>query len=123
MPPERGTMRFVDGSHRLGVLGKMRDTPEDNVESRYPSVFRKHALSPPLDLKAGDATVHHSLTIHSAPANTTTEARIAFVVQYFAADCLYIPSGDVTVPEIQELTFGAAFDHPRFPVITISSSA
>ena len=37
----------------------------------YPEVTTRYPISPPLDLRAGDVTVHDALTVHSAPENET----------------------------------------------------
>jgi hypothetical protein len=117
LPADSGTLRFLDGSHRLGMLGRFLDDPGEDAKTRFPQVFASHATSPPLDLEAGDATVHHPLTVHSAPVNSSTGPRWAFIIQLVAADTRFTGSQPYTVRELEELRVGQLLDHPRFPVI------
>jgi Phytanoyl-CoA dioxygenase (PhyH) len=75
LPPERSTLRFFSGSHKLGLLGPRKDPDGLTVPERYPKLERWCPLSEPLHLRPGDATIHHSLMVHGAPANTTQEPR------------------------------------------------
>jgi hypothetical protein len=104
IPAERGSMRFRTGSHTLGELGNLREEWKasedfhggkrrtwkgDLFAEIYPFLDEDCPVSPPLDLKAGDATIHHSLVLHSAPENTTDQPRWAFISAYMPGDALY----------------------------------
>jgi Phytanoyl-CoA dioxygenase (PhyH) len=119
IPPERGALRFVDRSHHLGLLGSpFEDSEEDVLPNLYPQLFTPENISPPLHLKPGDATVHHALTIHSAPSNTTSTSRWGFAVQYVPADTRYT-GGPSPRREAELAAIGAynIIDHPAFPII------
>ncbi|GAA3688706.1 hypothetical protein GCM10022224_062720 [Nonomuraea antimicrobica] len=113
VPADMGSLRFYDGSHRHGVLGRSFTRPGDDQLSQHPWI-EELALSPPLDLQAGDATVHHALTVHGAPANRRDRPRLSFAVTYFDADALY-----TGLPYRQTdglgLRVNQPFEHERFP--------
>ncbi|WP_241171657.1 phytanoyl-CoA dioxygenase family protein [Burkholderia multivorans] len=75
-PPEKGTMRILEGSHRAGQLGRYFNR-RDNVTliEEHPRVLGRYRMSDPIHLKAGDATVHDMAVIHAAPEITTDEPR------------------------------------------------
>ncbi|MEU8360678.1 phytanoyl-CoA dioxygenase family protein [Nonomuraea sp. NPDC048882] len=113
VPADMGSLRFYSGSHRCGLLGRSFTRPGDDQLSQHPWL-KELELSPPLDLKAGDATVHHALTVHGAPANRRDSPRLSFTVTYFDADALY-----TGLPYRQTdglgLRVNQPFEHERFP--------
>ena len=115
IPAERGSMRFLTGSHREGPLGR---TLRGNVDliTQYPHLLDRYEISPPLDLKAGDATAHSGLVVHSAPANSTDRPRWAYSIGYFPADARYTGEPFSNTDGIG-LTIGEPLEHPRFPVV------
>jgi ectoine hydroxylase-related dioxygenase (phytanoyl-CoA dioxygenase family) len=99
-------MRFRDGSHTLGELGNLRQewkvaeefrgtkrdkwgADSDPYAEKYPFLDEDYPVSPPIDLKAGDATIHHCLVLHSAPENTTDRPRWVLLAAYMPGDALY----------------------------------
>ncbi|GAA3553696.1 phytanoyl-CoA dioxygenase family protein [Nonomuraea rosea] len=115
VPADMGSLRFYDGSHRCGLLGRSFTRPGDDQLSQHPWL-KELELSPPLDLKAGDATVHHALTVHGAPANRRDRPRLSFTVTYFDADALYtgLPYGQT---DGLGLEVNRPFEHERFPCL------
>jgi Phytanoyl-CoA dioxygenase (PhyH) len=117
IPPERGSLRFLSGSHRVPPLGRVFHR-SDGVDllDEYPGLLDRFDVSPPLDLRAGDATVHDYSTIHSAPANTTREIRWAYLAEFFPANTLY-----TGMPSRQTRDLGLIVDQPlaheRFPIV------
>jgi hypothetical protein len=116
-PPEKGSMRFLTGSHRAGPYGRfgMRADGKDIVDY-YPHVLDEFEMSPPLHLHVGDATVHDFLTVHSAPGNLTESTRWVYAVTWFPAETLYngVPSHHAAGLEVDK-----PFDDARFPVIRV----
>ncbi|NUO98105.1 MAG: hypothetical protein HOV96_33525 [Nonomuraea sp.] len=116
VPADMGSLRFYGGSHRCGLLGRSFTREGDDQLSQHPWL-KELELSPPLDLRAGDATVHHALTVHGAPANRRDSARLSFTVTYFDADALY-----TGLPYRQTdglgLEVNRPFEHERFPCLT-----
>lgn len=93
---DMGPMSFVDRSHRDGPLGSVLwawSVPSDPDPKDLVDLFPKLAerLTPPLEYKAGDATVHHGYTIHCGEVpNTTDRPRLSILADYIPADMRYI---------------------------------
>jgi ectoine hydroxylase-related dioxygenase (phytanoyl-CoA dioxygenase family) len=115
VPADMGSLRFYTGSHRYGILGRSFTREGDDQITQHPWL-KELELSPPLDLKAGDATVHHALTVHGAPANRRDTPRLSFTVTYFDADALYTGM-PYTQTDGLGLGLNQPFDHPKFPVV------
>jgi hypothetical protein len=118
MAADQGVMRFYNRSHRLGVFGQVF---ADGIDLRERCADLDEAdLSPPLDLRAGDATVHHSLTVHGAPPNRTDRPRWAYNILYMDATARYtaspglFPAGVVLAPL-------APFEHAAFPLLPLTT--
>jgi ectoine hydroxylase-related dioxygenase (phytanoyl-CoA dioxygenase family) len=116
VPAVMGTMRFLSQSHRQGVLGRsfVGDEESDIFESQ--PWLRRLRLSPPIDLAAGDATVHHALTVHGAPENRADTRRLSLAASYFDAGALYT-GAEFAYTDNLGLKVDAPLDHPRFPEI------
>ncbi|MBX3510140.1 MAG: phytanoyl-CoA dioxygenase family protein [Hyphomonadaceae bacterium] len=114
---EQGALRFYSRSHRLGPLG-LHDDDHEQVLASYRALMDAEgvALSEPVELKPGDATIHSSMTIHCAPPNLTDRWRIGYVLAYMPADSRYTgaPYYNVAGTGIE---MGDEFDHARFPII------
>jgi hypothetical protein len=113
MPAAAGTLRFYTGSHRRGVMGQAF---VDDMDFRARYKLKDADLSPPLDMRAGDATVHHALTVHGAPANRTSQQRWAYGYILMDADTRHTGAPDTFTDNVK-LDPYALFDHPVFPRI------
>jgi len=114
MTPEMGTLRFVSGSQRFGSLGcdaHMR--PDADRTNGY---FSLDQVSPPLVLKAGDATVHADLTIHGAAPNESNESRWAVSIGYMDANSLYTGAPNRLTDGLG-LELNKPLDHPKFAIV------
>jgi ectoine hydroxylase-related dioxygenase (phytanoyl-CoA dioxygenase family) len=116
VPAEMGSLRFYNGSHRYGILGRSFTRDGDDQLTQHPWL-KELELSPPLDLAAGDATDHHALTVHGAAANHKDTPRLSFTVTYFDADALYTGTPYKQTDGLG-LRVNEPFDHPRFPVVS-----
>lgn len=115
VPADMGSLRFYSGSHRHGVLGRSFTRDGDDQLTQHPWL-KDLPLSEPLDLKAGDATVHHALTVHGAGANQRDTSRLSFTVTYFDAEALYTGT-PYSQTDGLGLTVNQPFDHPKFPKV------
>jgi ectoine hydroxylase-related dioxygenase (phytanoyl-CoA dioxygenase family) len=75
-PLEKGCVRVVPGSHKLGML-------EHSTEGGHHLPFEKYPIedATPCPAEAGDALFFSYLTIHGSGVNTSDEARTTLLVQ------------------------------------------
>jgi ectoine hydroxylase-related dioxygenase (phytanoyl-CoA dioxygenase family) len=75
-PLEKGCVRVVPGSHKLGPL-------PHNPEGGFHLPFEQYPLESavPCPAEAGDALFFSYLTIHGSGVNTSSEARTTILVQ------------------------------------------
>lgn len=118
-PEERGCMRYVVGSHRLGLRrpAAFEGAPEPAGEA---------AARPPMDVdgrevavvpvRAGELIAHSMLTWHGSGPNRTAQPRRAWSAWFVPADTRWAPHR-AAHPLLYELSpaDGAPLDDARFP--------
>lgn len=85
---DMGAMRFYNGSQKAGPLGKMGLSGTE-LPDYYPDLRDRFALSDPIDLAQGDATIHNGLVVHGAPENSTDRPRWTLILAYHPSDTCY----------------------------------
>jgi len=114
--PEAGTMSFVNGSHRMGVMGDYTTYREGDALDAFPEL-RQKVMSEPMDYELGDITVHTHLTIHGAGENAMGRPRWAYIIITQPADVCWngapCPNFDHSAMKPWE-----PFGELRFPVIS-----
>lgn len=78
VPPERGCMSFIPGSHRLDELGATDLTNAGGLFALRPELAWAERVMVPI--RAGSVTFHHGRTAHQANPNDTDEHRVAHTV-------------------------------------------
>lgn len=116
MPPEIGTMAFLNGSHRCGVMGHYATYGKGNLLSDYPELLDECSSTGNLRYSAGDVTVHSNLTVHSARANLTGDPRWTYIVIVNPEDACYT-GGVADAFQPGELVVHEQLNDGRFPVI------
>lgn len=116
MTAAMGTLRFLDGSHRLGLFGRFQHVEGGDALETFPAVADRCPISPPLDMRPGDVTVHEALMFHSAGANETDRARWAVAQGYFPADTLYTGQPHPNFDKL-DLVVNEPLDHPALPIV------
>ena len=82
---ENGCLNYVPGSHKWGLLDKPALAGEMDGLKTMLSEEQLAAFQPvSVPLKAGYATFHHPLMVHGSFANSSLNARRAFVLNVFA---------------------------------------
>lgn len=116
-PPEMGSMRFLNGSHRSGLYGRFLNR-DDGVTllDDHPDVLDRFTISPPLHLQPGDATVHDLAVIHYAPENAGDAPRWVYANQWLPPSARYTGAPNHRT-DGWELAVDKPLDHPRFPLI------
>ncbi len=127
---DMGSMRFIDGSHRIGSLGKSflrREgySPEAALYDEYPELA-KLSVTEPLEFRPGDATAHSMYAVHGALANKTDRPRWALVLTYFADDTIYNGNAICEPSNLAKIkkagmTPGDRFDETLYPRVCAAS--
>ena len=86
MTPENGCLMIVPGSHRNGQLASHNSTDGDGHQAT--DVDPMTTL--PIRMRAGDAVAFTRWTVHGSGANTTTEPRAAYALQYHREDVKWL---------------------------------
>lgn len=116
LAPEKGTMAFLNGSHRFGVLGHFSTYGKGNVLDFYPELLDHCTPSELLTYAAGDVTVHSNMVVHSAGLNLTDGPRWTYTVMVSPADACW-NGGAVDAFDTAGLVQYKEFDDKRFPII------
>jgi len=117
--PEMGALRFVDGSHRYGSLGRSFVRPNDDTLSMHPWL-RELPLTAPLAMHPGDATLHHGLCVHGADKNFATRPRLALQMLYIDAESLYNGAQVNKRWDSYGLALGKPPEHPLIPLVPVA---
>ena len=85
---ENGCVRFIPGSQDFGLVDW----------EHLPYMLTEDVLAREVDvpLHAGDATFHHSMTLHCSGPNTTPHRRRGWSLHYVSADTRYIGTPEET---------------------------
>ncbi|GIX30168.1 MAG: hypothetical protein KatS3mg124_0640 [Porticoccaceae bacterium] len=83
--PEQGTMAFISGSHRLGVLGDYQTYADRTIFDLWPELAEM-PLAGPLHYEVGDVSVHDHLTVHGAGPNLGDRPRWALIASLVPGD-------------------------------------
>ena len=77
-------MQFVRASHRLGAVTHHDTYGENNLLSRGQEITVDFdpADEVPVELGAGEISLHHGLTFHGSGPNTTDDHRVALAIRY-----------------------------------------
>ncbi|HEY2933682.1 MAG TPA: phytanoyl-CoA dioxygenase family protein [Acidobacteriota bacterium] len=105
-----GCMHYLPGSHTRGEL--VPYDYEGGAGVVKAGVDTSAAVA--VEMQPGDVTFHHSLTLHYAGANQTTQARRAYITRYMPAQTVYRfrkPGRDDKERE------GEAFSDLDYPII------
>jgi ectoine hydroxylase-related dioxygenase (phytanoyl-CoA dioxygenase family) len=115
---ENGCLHYVPGSHRWPLLPPVsfgqnmeafRDLVPEEVRGRFRPV--------PVPLAAGEASIHHPLTVHGSYGNASAGPRRAAVLNYMAPDTR---SADGRLPLLDGTALverGAVIEGEHFPIV------
>jgi len=126
-----GAVEYVCGSHRWGQRFKaVSFKDQDLYKEDLPPVpdidatRNQHKLVQ-FELEPGDCTIHHGLTVHGAPGNSsTTQKRRAYVMRWAGQDATYYPR-----PNLQRMLHdpgipdGGPLDCDLFPIVRCKTAA
>lgn len=116
LPPEAGTMAFLDGSHRMGPLAAHSTHMGHDIMELYPRLGAECPSSGALAYEAGDVTVHSSLCVHGTGVNTTEVPRWAYIVGVNPSDTCWTGAPNPTFSSPKLAPF-KPLDDEIFPII------
>ncbi len=115
--PEAGTMSFINGSHRLGVLGNYSAYDGKDIREVWPEL-NELEMSDPITYELGDITVHTHMTVHGAGANMLDRPRWAYLVLPQPADVRWNGGPpEAFDPAAHDMTPFGTFPDEGFPII------
>lgn len=114
---ENGCVHYVPGSHRWPLLP--RGALSDDMESIFEHLSdeQKSAFKPvAIELKAGQASFHHSMTVHGSYENRSPSPRRAAVINVFR-DGVMSGSDEPLLAGIPAMKKGEKMDGQFFPLL------
>jgi len=115
--PEAGTMSFLNGSHKLGVLGNYTSYDGKDIRDVWPEL-RDMEETPQVLYELGDVTVHTHQTVHGAGANMLDRPRWAYLVLPQPADARWNGAPpEAFDPAAHNMTPYGKFPDDAFPII------
>ena len=81
---ESGCMRFVPGSHKRSLVEHVDTFADDNLLTRGQeiAVDVDESAAADVELRPGQASLHHGHLFHSSGPNTTPDRRIGAAIRY-----------------------------------------
>ena len=118
MTLENGCLQYVPGSHRWPLLprGDLANDMEavlDVLSEEQEKAFRPVAV----ELRAGEASFHHPMTVHGSYPNTSDRPRRAAVVN-FILDGVVSDSDDPLLDGVPAVPRDAKLEGKYFPLLT-----
>lgn len=122
---EGGAMRMIPGSHRLGPMAheKTYDRASMLKRGQRVSVPIEKADAVDVQLGAGQASLHHTLTVHGSGVNRTERWRLAVALNYAAPDVRPIPGHEDCAMLLRGEATDTAFVLEQRPDSELSAAA
>jgi ectoine hydroxylase-related dioxygenase (phytanoyl-CoA dioxygenase family) len=110
-------MSFLNGSHRMGVLGNYSSYDGEDIRSVWPALGDLEE-TPQVVYELGDVTVHSHHTVHGASPNTLDRPRWAYLVLPQPADARWNGAPpEAFDPAAHNMTPYGKFPDEGFPII------
>lgn len=120
---ENGCLHFIPGSHRWGLLPMVPFGGDmDAVKNQLPDHLRPLFKPVPVPAKAGEASFHHSHTIHGSYGNRSDRPRRAVVLNYMDAETRCADGSIPLLKGVPSIPEGAVIDGDYFPIVLDRSS-
>ena len=88
---DKGCMQVVPGSHQWGFLeGDFFEQDMDKLKASLEKKSGKEFQAVPLELKAGEVSFHHCMTIHGSGPNVLTVPRRSLVMHLMPGTARYV---------------------------------
>lgn len=110
---ENGCLLVVPGSHRIGMLNHRDETGEFVGKITVKSGGFDSDEAVPVELKAGDMSIHHVAVAHCSLANQSSRSRRVAVFQYAACDAIPLDHRPPENEFSQKVVRGTPATHAR----------
>ena len=120
---DNGALRVIPGSHKLGLIDDLGGFFNRNLSEALKRLQADFAVGPdlPLELKAGQVSFHHSLTVHASGPNTSASPRLVLAPAYIADGTFFRVEGQLPSAHRQLLgddrQHGTPFAGEFFPLL------
>lgn len=113
---ESGCMQFVPGSHRWGLMPQIAfDAPLEAIRAHLPDDVAWAPRAVPV--RAGQATLHHSHTLHGSDWNRSARWRRATALNYMGPHVRVADGSQPLLRGVPPLAEGALVEGPDFPLV------
>lgn len=120
---ENGCVHYVPGSHRWNLLPRGRLANDMNAVVDFLSDDQRRAFKPvAIELKAGEASFHHPMTLHGSYENRSNRSRRAAVIN-FIRDGVVSDTDEPLLDGIPIIPKGEKIFGPFFPLLSIGDAA
>lgn len=118
MSAANGGLEYIPGSHRLGLLPAADFGGEmDALLDHLPAEQRDRFRPVPVQLKAGQASIHHSHLIHGSRGNRSDRPRRAIVLNYMADGTRVIDGSAPLLKGVPPIAAGQLLSGEFFPLV------
>ncbi len=120
---ENGALRVVPGSHKLGLIRDYGGFFHTDLNGTRQRLQADLGVGPEvlIELKAGQVSFHHSLTIHASGPNTSALPRLVLAPAYIADGTYFRVEGQPPCPHSQLLgddrQHGSPYAGEFFPLL------
>jgi len=115
---ENGCLHFVPGSHRWPLLPAVAfNAPMDALKADVPPELLPRFEPVAVPLRAGQASIHHSHTVHGSGGNGSDRPRRAVVINTMDARTRVVDGSTPLLKGIPRLPEGAVVEGDHFPIV------
>ena len=97
---ENGCMQVIPGSHRDGIVTHGTSTKGQNllsISQEIPDELVDRSRAVPIELKAGQASIHHGQLFHASQPNTSQRRRCGLTVRFIPPEARQVKENSVGV--------------------------
>lgn len=114
---ENGCIHYVPGSHRWPLLPTASFGGRMDAVLEHLSAEQRDGFAPvAAPVRAGQATIHHSHTLHGSWGNGSGQPRRALVLNYMAADTRVADGSEPLLAGVPTLDEGTLVEGDHFPI-------